>query len=64
MLLLLRSLRLNPSRHTVESAGFCLLLATLVYGITANVVESGFFAIAAGMSVRYLFHETQADEET
>jgi len=48
----------------VESAGFCLLLATLVYGITANVVESGFFAIAAGMSVRYLFHETQADEET
>ncbi len=64
LLLLLRSLRLNPSRHTVESAGFCLLLATLVYGITANVVESGFFAIAAGMSVRYLFHETQADEET
>lgn len=62
LLLLLRSLRLNPSRHTVESAGFCLLLATLVYGITANVVESGFFAIAAGMSVRYLFHESQANE--
>lgn len=57
LLLLLRSLRLNPWRHPVEAAGFCLLLATLVYGITANVVESGFFAIAAGMSVRFLFHE-------
>jgi len=63
LLLLLRSLRLNPSRHAVESAGFCLLLATLVYGITANVVESGFFAIAAGMSVRYLFHETEVKED-
>ena len=62
LLLLLRSLRLNPSRHAVESAGFCLFVATLVYGITANVVESGFFAIAAGMSVRYLFHETQTPE--
>ena len=62
LLLLLRSLRLNPSRHAVESAGFCLFVATLVYGITANVVESGFFAIAAGMSVRYLFHETPTPE--
>ena len=62
LLLLLRSLRLKPTRHSVESAGFCLLLATLVYGITANVVESGFFAIAAGMAVRYLFHETEASE--
>jgi hypothetical protein len=56
LLLLLRSLRLNPWRHPVEAAAFCLLLSTLTYGITANVVESGFFAIAAGMSVRYLFH--------
>ena len=62
LLLLLRSLRLNPSRHAVELAGFCLFVATLVYGITANVVESGFFAIAAGMSVRYLFHETPTPE--
>lgn len=62
LLLLLRSLRLNPWRHSVEAAGFCLLLATLVYGITANVVESGFFAIAAGMAVRYLFHEPESDQ--
>lgn len=62
VLLLLRSLRLNPWRHPVESAGYCLLLATLVYGITANVVESGFFAIAAGMSVRFLFHETPSSQ--
>jgi hypothetical protein len=59
LLLLLRSLRLNPWRDPVEAVAYCLLLATLVYGITANVVESGFFAIAAGMSVRYLFHERE-----
>ncbi len=59
LLLLLRSLRLNPWRNPVEAAAYCLLLATLVYGITANVVESGFFAIAAGMAVRYLFHDME-----
>ena len=55
LLLLLSSLRLQPWRSEADTAAFCLLLATLTYGITANVVESGFFAMAAGMAVRRLF---------
>jgi hypothetical protein len=55
LVLLLRTLRLNHRRSSQEAASFCMLLATFVYGITANVVESGLFAIAAGMSIRFLF---------
>lgn len=55
LLILYRSLRLDPWRSQIEAAAFGLLLATLVYGVTANVVESGLFAVSSGLALRYLF---------
>lgn len=54
LLLLARSLRLQPFRSTGELTVYCLILATVVYGMTANVVENAMFAIACGIGVRYL----------
>jgi hypothetical protein len=50
--ILLRTIHLSPLRSPQEGATYCLILANLIYGITANVVESGFFALSTGLVIR------------
>ena len=54
LLLLARSLRLKPWRGPEERLLYCLTLATVVYGMTTNVVENAFFALVCGSCVRLL----------
>ena len=54
LLMLLRTLRLNPFRSPEHLVVFSLLMATLVYGLTTNIVENAAFAIAAGLVIRFL----------
>jgi hypothetical protein len=52
LLVLARSLRLRPHRDAVEMRIYCLLLAILVYGAMANIVENALSALACGLVVR------------
>lgn len=54
VLLLLASTRLEPKRLPVDQAIFALLIATLVYGLSTNIVENAAFAISAGLAIRHL----------
>lgn len=54
LLLLARTLRLRPFRAPTEGGVYCLVLATIVYGMTTNVVENGMFAMVCGFCVRQL----------
>lgn len=54
LLVLARSLRLRPQRDAVEMRIYCLLLAMLVYGAMANIVENALSALACGLVVRWL----------
>lgn len=59
VLLLLRTLRLQPFRAATEEGVYCLVLATIVYGMTTNVVENGMFAMVCGFCVRQLAAPTE-----
>ena len=52
--LLLATLRLRPARSQAEHVHFTLLVATLVYGLTTNIVENAAFAIVAGTVISLL----------
>ena len=50
--LLLRSTSFRPLTSTTHQAVFALFLASLVYGMTTNIVENAAFAIACGLGLR------------
>ncbi len=52
LFLLARSATLRPQASAVQCTAFALFLASLVYGLTTNIVENAAFAIACGLSVR------------
>ena len=54
LLVLARSLRLRPHRDAAEMRIYCLLLAILVYGTMANIVENALSALVCGLVVRWL----------
>lgn len=54
IILLLASLWIRPWTRKGDSLPYALTLATIVYGITTNVVENAFFAITCGMVVHFL----------
>ncbi len=54
LMLLLRTLTLRPNRDANQFLIYCLLLATVVYGLTTNIVENATFAMACGIVVRWL----------
>jgi len=57
-LLLLASLRIQPQRSSEETHVYCLLVATLVYGMVTNIVENALSALIFGMVVRRLFSKS------
>ncbi|MDH3420619.1 MAG: hypothetical protein OEQ25_10370 [Gammaproteobacteria bacterium] len=59
-LLLLASLRIQPHRNAEEMRVYCLLLATLVYGMITNIVENALSALVFGMVVRLLLSKPAA----
>jgi hypothetical protein len=54
VLLLLRSLRVRPHQTVADMQFYCLLLATLVYGVMTNIVENAVSALIFGLLVRWL----------
>lgn len=54
LLLLARSLRLRPHHCKTHARIYYLLLALLVYGMMANIVENAVSALALGLVVRWL----------
>lgn len=54
VLLLLRSIGIRPHRDPAEFRIYCLLLAILVYGSIANIVENAVTALICGIVVRHL----------
>ena len=53
-MLLLISLRVRPFRTATELQFYCLLLATLVYGVMTNIVENAISALVCGLQVHWL----------
>ncbi len=54
LLLLSRSLRVRPHQTVADMQFYCLLLATLVYGVMTNIVENAVSALFCGLLVRWL----------
>lgn len=54
VLLLSRSLRVRPHQTVADMQFYCLLLATLVYGVMTNIVENAISALIFGLLVRWL----------
>ena len=54
VLLLSRSLRVRPHQTVANMQFYCLLLATLVYGVMTNIVENAVSALICGLLVRWL----------
>ena len=63
VLLLLRSLRVRPHKTVADLQFYCLLLATLVYGVMTNIVENAVSALICGMLVRWLIAQRRTTAE-
>ena len=63
-LLLLASLRIQPQRNAEQMRVYCLLLATLLYGMITNIVENALSALIFGIVVRWLFSKPAAQRHS